>query len=99
MAKTYGLQRSKVRAILNVAVLQKADLPKPVEAKVNGVMKNLLGQTQPLEFQMIREGEAVYYIAQFRFTDDEILNFELEIQPQSVKETYTVEFKQHFYAD
>ncbi|MEH6471490.1 MAG: DUF4426 domain-containing protein [Halopseudomonas sp.] len=99
VAQVYSIQRSRVRGLVNVAVLDSSNKNKPVTAQVSGEIRNLIGQTQPLTFKQIREGEAVYYITEFRFTDDEILNFELQVQPDPNKPAYSVEFKQHFYAD
>lgn len=99
VAKTYSIQRSKVRGLLNVAVLDSASNNKPVTAMVTGQVRNLVGQIQDLSFKLVREGVAVYYIADFRFTNDEILNFTLQVQPDPNSGAYPVEFKQHFYQD
>ena len=99
VANTYSIQRSKVRGLINVAILDRANNGKPVTAVVSGEIRNLVGQTQDLSFKMVREGVAVYYIAEFRFTDDEILNFDLRVQPDPNAAAYAVEFKQHFYVD
>lgn len=99
VAQAYSIQRSKVRGLINVAVLDRQHDKRPTEALVQGEVKNLVGQSQSLEFQKISEGDAVYYIAQFRFTDDEILGFELRVQPDPNGEAYPLVFKQHFYQD
>jgi hypothetical protein len=99
VAKTYSIQRSKVRGLINIAVLDSANQDTPVTALVSGQIRNLVGQTQDLTFKLIREGVAVYYIAEFRYTNDEILNFNLQVQPDPNKAAYQVEFKQHFYVD
>ncbi len=99
VAKTYAIQRSKVRGLINVAVLDSADGKKPVTAQVTGGIRNLVGQLQPLTFRLVREGIAVYYIAEFRFTDDEILNFDLQVQADPNKPAHELAFKQHFYVD
>ena len=36
-------------------------------ATLNGVKHNLLQQSEPIEFKLVREGEAIYYIGQFDF--------------------------------
>ncbi|WP_233152817.1 DUF4426 domain-containing protein [Motiliproteus sp. MSK22-1] len=100
VASAYNLQRSKSRALMNIAVLKVADSNKlSVKAMVKGTMKNLIGQSQDLDFTEIREGESIYYIASFRFTDDEVLKFELDVQPDPNKPAYKMSFQQHFYAD
>ncbi|MEH6627591.1 MAG: DUF4426 domain-containing protein [Motiliproteus sp.] len=100
VASAYGLQRSKYRALMNVAVLKKEGGKKPsVNAVVTGSFNNLIGQNQDLSFVEIREGESIYYIASFRFTDDEVLDFEIKVQPDPNAPAYIVNFKQHFYVD
>tara|TARA_R110002094_G_scaffold57798_14_gene68965 strand:- start:871 stop:1311 length:441 start_codon:yes stop_codon:yes gene_type:complete len=99
VAQTYSIQRSKVRGLLNIAVLDARTKNVPVTALVTGTITNLVGQTQALVFNQVREGEAVYYIGEFRFTNDEILNFEVEVQPDPNNPAYLLTFKQHFYVD
>ena len=100
VASAYDLQRSKYRALVNIAVLKKEGGDKPsVKAMVKGKVKNLIGQSRELSFTEIREGESIYYIASFRFTDDEKLNFEISAQPDPNKPPYSLTFEQHFYAD
>ena len=100
VASAYDLKRGKYRALMNIAVLRAEDGDKAsVRATVSGTMKNLIGQMQKLNFTEIREGEAVYYIASFRFTDDEVLMFDVNVQPDPNTPAYSMKFKQHFYAD
>ncbi len=100
VAKAYNIQRSGSRGMLNIAVLAKSGIKRtPVSATVKASVKNLIGQLQPLTFNEIREGEAVYYIANFRFTNDEILQFSIDVQPESGGAPMQFSFKQHFYVD
>ncbi len=99
VAQTYAIQRSKVRGLVNVAVLDKNSQNAPVTALVSGAFTNLVGQVQSLTFKQVREGDAVYYITEFRFTDDEILKFDLQVQPDPNKPAYNLQFQQHFYVD
>ncbi|HEY5718189.1 MAG TPA: DUF4426 domain-containing protein [Motiliproteus sp.] len=99
VALAYNLQRSKSRGLINVAVLDTATGKRPTSAIVKGSFKNLLSQQQTLSFREIREGNAIYYLAEFRFTDDELLMFTVEVQPDPNRPAYSVNFKQHFYVD
>ena len=99
VAQTYSIQRSKVRGLVNIAVLDSDSNNVPVTALITGAITNLVGQTQALVFKQVREGDAVYYIGEFRFTDDEILSFEVEVQPDPNKPAYLLKFRQHFYVD
>lgn len=66
-----------------------------VEACVNGGGKNLIGQEKRLNFELIREGAAVYYISTFRFDDKEYLNFDISVQ--CAGDSHDLEWKQQFY--
>ena len=99
VAMAYNLQRSKYRALINVAVLDEGAGKRPVSAIVKGSMKNLLSQVQTLSFREIKEGNAIYYLADFRFTDDELLAFDIEVQPDPNRPAYRIHFSQHFYVD
>lgn len=80
IAAAVGLVRSKTLGVLNVAVL---DAGKPSPALVSGNVSNLLGQVTPLNFQQVREGEALYYLAQFPFSSREVLKFDLKVQDRT----------------
>lgn len=97
MTKQYGLKRSKNYALVNVSVMEKGTgTPTGVKSKVTGVLKNLMGQSQKLEFREIQEGQAVYYIAQVGVQSREVVNFLIEIKPESNQETYEIKFSKKF---
>jgi hypothetical protein len=67
--------------------------------RYSGQAANLLGQAQQLEFKKIDEGNALYYIGDFRFTEDEQLKISLSVQPDPNQPAYSIEFDQRFYVD
>lgn len=77
VAAANGLVRGPKQGVVNIALL---DAGKAREANVSGNVRNLLGQSRALEFKQIREAEAVYYIAQFRFDSREVLHFDFKVQ-------------------
>ncbi|MDW7549554.1 DUF4426 domain-containing protein [Pseudoalteromonas sp. J010] len=97
IAKAYNLTRSGNKAIVNISVL--ADKPgKPaIKAKVTGSAKNLLGKVVPLNFKEVVEGEAVYYLAQLDYDDEDIFRFNVEITQD--KQTRKLTFSQKFYEE
>jgi len=101
VAQQNGLTRSKVMGLINVSVLKVgADGTKtPTTAIISGEAKNLLQQLKPLEFTKIDEGNAIYYISSFRFSDEELLNFVLQVQPDPNQSPIEVRFSQTFYED
>ncbi|RTE67181.1 DUF4426 domain-containing protein [Amphritea opalescens] len=101
VAASYGLQRGKTKGMLNISVLQKqADgSTKPVSALISGDVTNLIAQKQTLTFKPIKETGALYYIGEFGFTDDQVLRFDLQVQPDPNMPAYTIKFEQRFYID
>lgn len=101
VAKTYGLQRGKRRAMINISVLRLNDdgSKKPVSALVSGSAENLIQQKQKMDFKKIDEGQAIYYIGQFGFSDDMMMRIAIKVQPDPNKPAYSLQFEQRFYSD
>ena len=101
IAHQYGLTRTKGQALLNVAVTTQShgELPQSQRALVSANVKNLLGQIVSLSFITIEEGDAVYYLAPFTKTDDEILKFTVNAKLSADSAPMTVNFQRHFYVD
>lgn len=97
MTKQYGLKRSKNYALVNISVMKKgAGIPIGVKSDVSGELKNLMGQTRKLDFKEIKEGKAVYYIAQVGVQSHEQVNFTIHIKPEHGQEKYTIKFSKKF---
>jgi hypothetical protein len=99
IAATYGITRGEKRAILNLAVRE--NLASGSEARamlLQGRTWDLI-QNQTLEFREIREGEAIYYIAEFPFINEEWRFFEIDFRPTGAQQTYTFKFKHQLYVD
>jgi len=102
VARAYGIERSGKMGMLNISVLKNPgddQLPKPRIAKVTGSLKNLIGQSKSLEFKEIKETNAVYYIATFRFDEEEVYRINLQVQPEGVNRSFDVKFSQRFYEE
>lgn len=101
VAASYNIQRGKTKGLLNISVLQQQPdgSTKPVSAIVSGDVTNLLSQKQTLKFDAIKETGALYYIGEFGFTDDQVLRFNLQVQPDPNKPAYSINFEQRFYID
>ena len=97
VAATYGITRGKKRAILNLAVREH------LEQGTAGRTMALKGRTwdliheESLEFMEVREGDAIYYIAEFTFINEEFRFFEMDFRPEGAKETYNFKFKHQLY--
>lgn len=104
VARAYGIERSGNRAMINIAVLQKADsgdaMDTPVHASVDASAVNLTGQPRNIELQEIVEDDAIYYIGTFRITNEETLTFNIEVRPEgSDQPADTFSFQQQFYVE
>jgi hypothetical protein len=94
IAASYGIRRSRDRALLNVSILD-AD-GAPVRASVSGTVRNLLEQQHALSLREVVEGSAVYYLAEVRHSDREVLRFAFDIvTPDGQRHRLT--FQQQMY--
>jgi hypothetical protein len=97
VAAKYGLIRGKKHAILNLAVREL--LPEGSEARgmlLKGRTWDLI-QNQFLEFKEIKEGDSIYYIADFKFINEEWRFFEVDFRPEGSNKSYTFELRHQLY--
>ena len=57
VARTYGLERSRYNGIVNIAVQNKQGVAQAVG--ISGEARNLTGTLRPLNFQEVKEGNAI----------------------------------------
>lgn len=95
IAAATGLVRSKTQGVVNVAVLKAGTAS---SAKVSGTVKNLLGQSTALSFKEVKEGKAIYYLAQFPFEQRETLRFTLNVTAADGV-PHSFDFNQEFFPD
>ncbi|MCG9598750.1 DUF4426 domain-containing protein [Vibrio sp. Isolate25] len=99
VAHSYELKRNGYSAIINISVLDNYQAGKPaITAKVSGSAKNLIGQTKTLEFREIKEGSAIYYLAEFPISEEENLTFDIDVNAGN-KGTGRLKFTQKFYVE
>ena len=95
IAAATGLVRSKSQGVVNVAVLKAGTAS---SAQVNGTVMNLLGQSTALSFKEVKEGKAIYYLAQFPFEQRETLRFTLNVTAADGV-PHSFDFNQEFFPD
>ena len=95
VAHRHGLRRGEGLSIVNISVLDAAG--KGAACRISGHARNLLEQLAALQFREVREGDAVYYLAEVRHADQEVLRFNLTIEPQGA-EAFELAFQQRLYA-
>ena len=96
VAARYSIVRGRDRAFVNVSVLDAQGVPAKVD--ISGHSKNLLGQQQELAFREATEGTAVYYLAELKHSNQEILRFKINVIPPGGQKML-LEFQQKLYWD
>ena len=100
VASLYQLVRAENRAFLNIAVLETLEdgSTRGVPARFKGRSWDLF-QNVFLEFTEVREGSAIYYIADFEFSDGEVRFFDLALLPEGATRSETLRFHQKVYEE
>ncbi|MFB6261475.1 MAG: DUF4426 domain-containing protein [Thiohalorhabdaceae bacterium] len=101
VAREYDIQRSQNRGLVTVAVRKNVEegSSKAVRADVRAVAVNLSAQRRELSMQEVDEGEAIYYLADFRIDPPETVRIELHIQPKGSDEVQVFEISREFHAE
>ncbi|MGL6516121.1 DUF4426 domain-containing protein [Aeromonas caviae] len=95
VARTYGLERSRYNGIVNIAVQNKQGVAQAVG--ISGEARNLTGTLRTLNFQEVKEGNAIYYLAVLPYRNEDTYQFTLKIIGEGQQQTLT--FQQTFYVD
>lgn len=99
IAKNYGVERSRFNGFINISILDtsKPGNP-PVNAKLTGKATNLLGQDKELVFKEFIEGEAIYYIAEVPYRNEEQFNIQVNLSNEEGLNS-KLNFKKKFWVD
>jgi len=99
VTEAHSIQRSPALALLNVSVLEEVDgALRPVNAAVSGSVSDVRGgEATPLQFRVIREGDAQSQVAVFTLRDDEPMHFTLEVRYDRNQAPAEVNFIQRFH--
>ncbi len=101
VARSYGIQRSTSRALLNITVLRKVlDNPgTPVKGQVTASAQNLTGQRREIALREVDDNGAIYYLGDFRVHNEESFDFTVHVTPDGESEPLVVRFRQTFYTE
>lgn len=101
VAETYGLMRSRHRGLLNISVQRKMPqgMPKAVLSQLKGYTGQLGGSEIPLNFKVVEEGEAIYYLAEFLVHEGDKMDFDIQVRPTPDHAPMKLSFSQIFYGD
>jgi hypothetical protein len=97
VARQYGITRSANRALVNVSVRRgEPGADQAVPASVTVAATNLNGQRSELRVREVREGEAIYYLAEARIQGQETLSFEVQVSTEGAA-PIKASFRQEFF--
>jgi len=98
-AKTYGIERSDRRGLLNVAIESKRDSAHMVGADVSAEVSDLTGHKQPIALRETREEGDVDYIGDFPLSGSGAYVFTVKVTPSGRAQAYVVHFNQDYVVD
>ncbi|MFT5578792.1 MAG: hypothetical protein ACI9WS_001547 [Paraglaciecola psychrophila] len=100
VASAYNIVRGKNRAFVLIAVrkLKPEGGDRPQKALLSGSTSDLM-RKEPLEFTEITEQGAIYYLAPFKFYNEELRNFNVKVQPGANHPGYPLKFTKTLYID
>lgn len=98
VARKYGVQRSRNRGLATISVLQRdaQGANKPIKAKVDARIKMLTGQAVDVDLREVADGQAVYYLGDFRVAPPVTLRFEIDVRVPG-KPPMRFDFSQEFF--
>lgn len=101
IAQIYGLTRASNQALINISLTQAVDgkTTLGLPARVSGTATNLIQQQRTLEFKTIAEGDATYYLAPLRHTNEEVINFVVQVQAETESTPFTVRFTRNMHTE
>jgi len=98
IAKTYGIERSRYNGLINISVLNNTLKGNPAQTVIiSGNARNNIGQSKSLDFTEVKEGNAIYYLAQIHYSNEETFHFTIKLDNGSGQKT--LKFDQKFYVD
>jgi hypothetical protein len=100
VARAHDLKRSRYHAVVNITVQKKKNgIYESVTADVSGTATNLYGKQQKLGMKQVTERDAVYYLGQMPFSNEETLTFDILVIPEGEKVARNISFRQQFFVD
>jgi len=98
IAKAYGIKRSRYNGLVNISALDNTQKGSPAKTvRIIGKARNNVGQLKSLIFREVKEENAIYYLAEVNYANEETIHFDLQITDGSKK--HNLKFSQKFYVD
>ncbi len=94
IAAANNLNRSRGIGIVNISIMQENELGgiSTVPGQVEGKVLNDIQQVRFLAFRRIKEGDAIYFIAEFQYSEAELLTFQITARPTGSNSELPIRF-------
>ncbi len=101
IAKENGLTRSRGIGIVNISIFEEADdgSMKTVSGQVEGQVLNDIQQSRFLAFRRVQEGDAVYFIAEYQYSNAELMTFKITARPTGAGQDLPVRFAHTLFSE
>lgn len=101
VARSYRIVRSRQRAMINIAVLEREgpNAMTPVRADVGVSASNLNAQMREIDVRPLHDSEAIYYIGEFPVNHLETLTFDVSVLPEGTEQRFSFQFSEEFYTE
>lgn len=101
VARENNLNRSKSIGIINISIMRETDNGglEPVSGQVEGKVLNDVQQVKFLGFRRIQEGNAVYFIAEYQYSNAELMTFQITARPTGSSQDLPIRFAHTLFND
>ena len=99
VAKSYGIERSGHRGLLNIAVQAKSIQTHMVSADVSAEVADLTGHRTPIRVRETSENGDVDYLGEFPLGSSGAYIFTVKVTPPGHAQPYVVKFNQDYIVD
>ncbi|WP_297798093.1 DUF4426 domain-containing protein [uncultured Marinobacter sp.] len=101
VAKANNLTRSQGIGIVNIAIMREDESGglTTVTGQVEGKALNDVQQPSFLAFRRIKEGEAVYFIAEYQYRNAELMTFQITARPSGAGTDLPIRFSHTLFND
>ena len=101
VARDNDLNRSRSIGVVNISIMRETGDGglQPVSGQVEGKALNDVQQSKFLGFRRVKEGDAVYFIAEYQYSNAELMTFQITARPTGSKQDLPIRFSQTLFND
>lgn len=99
IARRYGIDQAPRNALVDVVVTRQGGGNETVPAAVDVHANSLMGQSSRVPMRAVTEAGRTSYLGVYRFTHDEVTDFEVVAKPENSGEELRVRVRERFPAE